>query len=91
MNITHTRFIVAPPDAQADGLFGWLSFIHSGSLRLGSVALRRSRSGKLDITFPVEIDRDGRPHAIFAPTDHESREAIRLAAIAAARAQGLDL
>ncbi len=86
--LTRPRFVAAPPEQQADGLVGWFSATVDGVLAIDSIALRRSRTGMLDIEFPCRVDRGGRAHAIVRPVDTETRRAIRAAAIRAAHAQG---
>lgn len=72
----------APPDLQARGLLGWVSFRH-GALRLDGVGVRRTREGRLALSFPVRHDRAGRQHDVVRPMDAAARRAIEAAVLAA--------
>lgn len=67
----------------ADGLLGFLTFTMDDRLRLDGVTLRRTRDGRLTLSFPERRDAAGRSHPIVRPLDDGSRQAIESAVFAA--------
>lgn len=63
MTVTNVLFTSAPDDA---GLLGYVS-CRVGDLRLDGLALRRTRAGRLRVTFPCRRDRRGRSHPLVRP------------------------
>lgn len=87
--LSHTRFVAAPPHDRDMGLLGWFSTTIGGAFHLDGIVVRRTRSGRYEITFPQRRDREGRPHAYIRPASYAARQAIEAAAIEAAREQGV--
>ena len=79
---TAIRFTPAAPTDEARGLIGWLSCRY-GDLILDGIAVRRTRAGRLVLSFPVRHDRAGRQHALVRPVDDEARQAMQAAVIEA--------
>ena len=82
MKVTNIRFVSAPADA-SPGLLGWASFVLDDSLRLDSIAVRRTRAGELALSFPARLDRRGAEHPYIRPIDHAARIAIEAQVFAA--------
>ncbi|MFG0319484.1 MAG: hypothetical protein ACF8XB_19595 [Planctomycetota bacterium JB042] len=80
--VADVALTTAPPDLQARGLLGWASFRH-GVLRLDGVAVRRTRDGRLVLSFPVRHDRAGRQHDVVRPADATARRTIEADVLAA--------
>jgi len=49
-------------------LLGWLAFDVDGTWHVDGVALRRTRSGRLALSFPSRTDRHGLERALLRPT-----------------------
>ncbi|RKY19801.1 MAG: hypothetical protein DRQ55_09720 [Planctomycetota bacterium] len=71
--VTAVHFTPAP-EAQR-GLLGWLSCRY-GDLLLDGIAVRRTRDGRMCLSFPTRHDRHGRQHHLVRPADDASRRAI---------------
>jgi len=67
------------PACRSNGLVGYLSLRVAG-LRLDGLTLRRTRAGRLAVSFPCRRDSRGRRHPILRPTGR-SLEAAILAAL----------
>ena len=81
--ITILSFATAPARDRERGLLGWLSFGVDGLLVLDGVALRRTRTGRLTLSFPAPTDRRGRRRALVRPLDDRARRAIERAVLEA--------
>ncbi len=84
---SHTRvmnveFTPAPRAAVRRGMLGYLSFDLEGTWHVDGVALRRTRGGRLALSFPSRIDRFGFEHAHLRPTCDRARRAIERAVLA---------
>lgn len=84
--ISHVVFSAAPERDVHTGLLGWASFT-LGDLHLDGVAVRRTRDGRLTLSFPERRDARGGRHPIVRPLDDAARRAIEEAVF---RALGLD-
>lgn len=69
-------FTRAPEDLQRTGLIGWIRCIISGTLQLDGIALRRTSTGRLRLSFPERVDGAGRNHPIVRPMTEELRREI---------------
>ena len=81
--ITIVSFSTAPARDRERGLIGWLSLEVDGLLVLDGVALRRTRAGRLALSFPAPTDRRGRRRALVRPLDDRARRAIEGAVLEA--------
>ena len=79
--VTAVRLV---PARRTNGLVGYLSLRVAG-LHLDGLTLRRTRSGRLAVSFPVRRDGSGRRHPIVRPTGRW----LELAILAALRRRGL--
>ncbi len=59
-----------------DGLLGWASCIINGGLYINNIAIRRSRSGELVLSYPVQKSRRERKYFFFHPISREAQAAI---------------
>lgn len=69
------------------GLLGWIAITIAGAIRIDGVAVRRTRDGRLTLSFPVRHDARGRQHAIVRPIDDAARRAIEAQVFAAMNLQ----
>ncbi len=77
------RFVAAPPGLRRTGLIGWVSVVLSGLVELDGIALRRSSTGSLFLSYPRRRDREGRDHAVVRPVDDQARRRIEAEILAA--------
>ena len=73
--VSSVRFTPARPPHQATGLLGWVSCT-LGVVRVDGIALRRTRTGRLTLSFPARRGRGGEQHAYVRPLDDRARLAI---------------
>jgi hypothetical protein len=73
--ITRIRFRPASHRDVLAGLLGWLKFEH-GDFLVEGVTVRRTREGKLALSFPRHLDRDGRERYPVRPISDRARRAI---------------
>ncbi len=76
-------FTAAPPQLRKTGLLGWVTFVIGHALQFDGVAVRRTRNGRLTLSFPVRHDSTGRQHSIVRPTDAAARREIESQVFAA--------
>ena len=81
-SISALRFTPCGTADQARGLLGYLTFRH-GSLRVDSVALRRTRNGRLELSYPERGRSHGRHFPIVCPADDEARVGLEAAVLEA--------
>lgn len=87
VSITDVRFAEAPDGQQRFGLLGYVRFVLADAVAVDGVALRRTREGRLALSFPVRHDARGRQHAVVRPIDDVSRRAIEAQVFAALNLQ----
>ena len=80
--VSSVEFKPAPPPAVRRGLLGWLAFDIDGTFHVDGVALRRTRAGRLALSFPSRTDRHGLERALLRPTCDRARRAIERAVLA---------
>ena len=66
-----------------DGLLGWMTLEIDALLVVDGVALRRTRSGRLALSFPRRTSRRGRQYALVRPRDEIAGRAIEEAVLSA--------
>jgi hypothetical protein len=76
LRLTDVRFTAAPVDLVETGLLGWITAVIGGVLRVQGLALRRTASGRLTISYPTRTDRNGLEHPFLAPVDDEARRHV---------------
>lgn len=70
------------------GLLGWASFRVGDHLVIDGVAVRRTRAGRLKLSFPARRDSRGREHPYLRPTCERARREIERAVLAELRLEG---
>ncbi len=81
--ITGAKLTAARDADRRKGLLGFVSFVLGGAIAVDGVALRRTRDGRLVLSFPVRHDSQGRQLPILRPTGNEARAAIEAAVLQA--------
>ena len=65
------------------GLLGWLTLQIGGSLVVQGVTLRRTKAGRLRLSFPGRRDSQGRMRPYVRPLDGRAREELEAVVFAA--------
>ena len=73
--VTNTRLGRAKPSDQACGLVGWASCTY-GDLRLDAIAIRRTRGGRIAVSFPRPHDGRGGRYEFVRPRNATARAEI---------------
>ena len=71
LQVTNLRFAPAPMEERPSGLLGWVAFDLGHSLHMDGIALRRTSSGRLALSYPARRDGSGRLHHHVRPI-HDS-------------------
>ena len=74
--ITDVRFVAAEERDVERGLIGFVSAKLNHSLQIDGLALRRTRDGRLTISFPARRDTAGRQHHFLRPLNDQIRREI---------------
>ena len=69
--ITRVEFHPAANDFIETGLLGWVQFDLDGHVRIDGVTVRRTRDGRLTLSFPAPRQR-----ALVAPLNDQTRGSI---------------
>jgi len=77
IKIDHVQFTPAKSNEVKSGLRGWISCILNGRIQLDGISLRKTRSGKLTISFPHRHDKMGNQHFYIRPLDSTARKVIQ--------------
>ena len=73
--ITSVRFTPTGVEDQCKGLLGFVTCT-VGDLVLDGITVRRTREGRLTLSFPARRDRSGRDHPYIRPLDDATRREI---------------
>ncbi len=73
----------ARPEQIERGLLGFVAFVLNGSFLLDGLALRRTREGRLTLSWPARRDQAGRDHYVVRPLDDDARVAVEHAVLKA--------
>jgi DNA-binding cell septation regulator SpoVG len=84
-SVTNVVFTLADPAAQRSGLLGYIRCSLGNALILDGITVRRTRTGRLALSFPARRDRAGIEHPIIRPTDDATRRQFEDAIFAALR------
>jgi hypothetical protein len=76
LRIANVRLTTSSPEDVGLGLLGWVSCVLNGTVRLDGLTLRRTRHGRLTVSFPVRLDGKGRRHSMISPIDDRARRMI---------------
>lgn len=74
--VEDVEFTRAPHSLNVTGLLGWVRCTIGGVLQLDGIALRRTATGRLRLSFPERVDGAGRNHPIVRPMTEELRREI---------------
>ena len=75
-HISAVRFSAAAGHDLASGLLGWASFTICGLLRVDGVTVRRTRAGRIALSWPERRDRAGIGHSIVRPINDGARRIL---------------
>ena len=81
------ELVRATSDAEELGLLGWVR-VRVVGLEFDGIALRRSREGRIYLSFPTRKDRAGKRHYVVRPTSDETRVAFEAMVLDELRRQG---
>ncbi len=76
IHITDVRLARASALDVSSGLLGWVSATVNGTLGLDGITLRRTRGGRLALSYPARRDRHGFEHPFVRPLDDATRKEI---------------
>ena len=74
--ITDVRLVRASASDARSGLLGFVSATVNGILGLDGITLRRTREGRLALSFPARRDRHGSEHPFIRPLDDAARQVV---------------
>lgn len=76
IKITDVRFTPAGPEDAGKGMRGWITCIVNGRIQLDGITLRRTRGGRMALSFPARKDSEGNQHFYIRPLDNSARRVI---------------
>lgn len=71
IDIRDVHFTAAPPADVETGLLGWARLTLNGVLKLDAIAVRRTLTGHVTISFPARRARAGKEHKLMRPVNAE--------------------
>ena len=74
--ITEVTFSPSTAGDRRAGLLGWVTFVLNGAIKIDGVTLRRTRDGRLTLSYPARRDRDGVEHFVIRPLGDKARVEI---------------
>lgn len=83
VSVSCVAFTSAAQEDVERGLLGFISLLINGVLAIDGVSLRRTREGRLALSFPSRKDARGKLHPIVRPLDDATRVAIEQQVFAA--------
>jgi hypothetical protein len=90
LTVSEVRFLKAPAQYRAGGLLGWTTCVVDNGLGV-ALGVRRTADGRLSLSFPGRLDRQGRVHNSTWPIDQATRDAFEARVFEELRAQGVAL
>jgi hypothetical protein len=76
IDISRLRYVPADPFERRNGLFGYLSLDVNDALRLDGITVRRTRDGRLTLSYPVRTNERGVEFFVVRPIRDDVRLAI---------------
>lgn len=76
ITISEVHFTSAQPRDVEQGLIGWISCTLDDRLRIDGIALRRTRDGRLTLSYPARRDALGLRRHFVRPLDDDTRREI---------------
>ncbi len=86
--VERVTFTPATEHDRRSGLLGWVRVEIGGVVVIDSVAVRRTRRGRIALSFHVSTTRAGRRRAIAHPIDRAAHVEIERQVVAELRRQG---
>ncbi|MBK9386494.1 MAG: septation protein SpoVG family protein [Planctomycetes bacterium] len=83
MRITTTSFTPGTDQDRLSGLLGFVAVIIDALLVIDGIAVRRTRSGSLTLSFPAPTSTSGRRRELVRPVDAAAREQVERAVLEA--------
>ena len=83
ISITDLKYWTAPDSPLSGGLLGFVEFTINSAIVLRGIALRRTRNGRLVLSFPERRDRRGRTYDLVRPAHDAARREIQQQVFAA--------
>ena len=74
--VTEVRPTPAPARLLPTGLLGWVSFVLDPGIQLECVAVRRTQTGRLTLSYPAKDDGWGKRWTFVRPIDNATRREI---------------
>ncbi len=71
--VDSVKFSSARPHEVRSGLLGWAAVTLQGGYLLDGLAVRRTSSGRLTLSFPSKTDSHGIPRPYFKPLNDAAR------------------
>jgi len=81
--VSGLHLLPASPDDSALGVLGFASFLINDRLRIDGVGVRRTRDGRLALSWPARTDRAGERHPLVRPIDDGTRLDLEAQVLAA--------
>jgi DNA-binding cell septation regulator SpoVG len=81
--VDDVRFTATSRADRDRGLLAYAAFRLNGALQLDGIALRRTRDGRVALSFPCRRDRAGRRHPLVHPLTDAARRSIEVQVLAA--------
>jgi hypothetical protein len=76
LTLSDIAFIPACRKGVRSGLLGWVSFLVNGTIHLDGIAVRRTRCGRLRLSFPARQSLNGQEFPYVRPLDDRTRTEI---------------
>ena len=86
--VTEVTFTPATAVCQRGGLLGWAAARLDVGLVIDGIAVRRTRGGRMTLSFPARRDRRGRRHFVVRPVDDRARKDLEEQILGQLRRQG---
>ena len=88
LRVSDVRFSPAAPGLRESGLLGYAAVTFDEWLLVEGVTVRRTREGRVALSFPLRADGRGRRRATVRPRHDEARRGIETQVIEALRRGG---
>ena len=76
IKISDVRYTPAGPQEVSKGFRGWIACILNGRIQIDGITLRRTRGGRMTLSFPSNHDKTGNQHFYIRPLDDAARRVV---------------
>ena len=76
LRITSVGFTSATPTDVHTGLLGYVTCVANDALLIDGITLRRTRDGRVTLSYPARRDANGNTHHTVRPINDEARRAV---------------